>query len=52
MDAVFGSGEGKADSDRMLRIQQELLAEGKLDILEDPSTMSAKVQQLKKRNLV
>lgn len=53
MDSVFGSGEGKADAERMYRIQTELFAANKLDILEDPSTRSAKVQQAnEKRNLV
>ncbi|ORY80774.1 hexose transport-related protein [Leucosporidium creatinivorum] len=54
MDSVFGSGEGKADADRLLRIQLALLAENKLEILEDPSTRSQKVQQqqLEKRDLV
>ncbi|ORY53992.1 hexose transport-related protein [Leucosporidium creatinivorum] len=53
MDNVFGSGEGKADAERMYRIQTELLAANKLDILEDPSTRSAKVQQhSEKRDLV
>jgi hypothetical protein len=53
MDNVFGSGEGKADAERMYRIQTELLAANKLDILEDPSTRSAKVHQNgEKRDLV
>lgn len=52
MDNVFGSGEGKADAERMYRIQTELLAANKLDILEDPSTRSAKVQNPEKRDLV